>query len=277
MKEFANDKTSSAPSKARTDADPAKAKAGGGQKGPQSQAPNLLGGARAGDPWAIRMLQSAGNRAIDAALAPDGEKKSLGRLAEVNPNVAAKLARSTGKDVGDTEVKVEPELAASGKRGVAREGREIGVSSESAAGEPRLMAHEAAHLVQQRGGAEKGEEKPVGETVGTAQSAAPGSEAAPKEPASGGAEGAQTSAGGGAGGGARVADAEQEVVAAEGKLLAGEPVGLSASGAGEMFGGNDPPQLKDVNQLLHSVETLQGEVSSENADDWRNCKSCSAS
>jgi len=266
MKEFANDKTSSAPSKARTDADPAKAKAGGGQKGPQSQAPNLLGGARAGDPWAIRMLQSAGNRAIDAALAPDGEKKSLGRLAEVNPNVAAKLARSTGKDVGDTEVKVEPELEASGKRGVAREGREIGVGSESAARDARLMVHEAAHLVQQRGGAEKGEEKPVGETVGTAQSAAPGSEAAPKESASGGVEGAQTSAGEGAGGGAGVADAEQEVVAAEDKLLAGEPVGLGASGVGELFGGNDPPQLKDVNQLLHSVETLQGEVSSENAD-----------
>ena len=266
MKEFANDKTSSAPSKARTDADPAKAKAGGGQKGPQSQAPNLLGGARAGDPWAIRMLQSAGNRAIDAALAPDGEKKSLGRLAEVNPNVAAKLARSTGKDVGDTEVKVEPKLEASGKRGVAREGREIGVGSESAARDARLMVHEAAHLVQQRGGAEKGEEKPVGETVGTAQSAAPGSEAAPKESASGGVEGAQTSAGEGAGGGAGVADAEQEVVAAEDKLLAGEPVGLGASGVGELFGGNDPPQLKDVNQLLHSVETLQGEVSSENAD-----------
>ena len=266
MKEFANDKTSSAPSKSRTDADPAKAKAAGTQKGPQSQAPNLLGGARAGDPWAIRMLQSAGNRAIDAALAPDGEKKSLGRLAEVNPNVAAKLARSTGKDVGDTEVKVEPELEASGKRGVAREGREIGVGSESAARDARLMVHEAAHLVQQRGGAEKGEEKPVGETVGTAQSAAPGSEAAPKESASGGVEGAQTSAGEGAGGGAGVADAEQEVVAAEDKLLAGEPVGLGASGVGELFGGNDPPQLKDVNQLLHSVETLQGEVSSENAD-----------
>ena len=225
MKEFANDKTSNPPTQTRTDADPAKAKAASARKGPQSQAPDLLSAARAGEPWAIRMLQSAGNGAIDAALAPDEEPKSLGTLAQVNPVAAAKVARSTGKEVGDVAVKVEPGLKESGERGVAREGQEIGVGSESAAGEVRLMAHEAAHIVQQRGGAQGEVEARPGEGVKQEPGAVPAQEAA---------SGEQGSAGGGpdASGGV---DAEQEVVAAEEKLVAGEAVGLQASGARELF------------------------------------------
>ena len=121
MKEFAREKKHSTEPKAQDSAPPQTQRRGG------AGATDLMSAAQAGDPASIKMLQSAGNRAIDAAFGPEAEKKSLGRLAEVNPAVAVKLARSTGKDVGDAEVKVEPELEASGKRGVAREGREIGV------------------------------------------------------------------------------------------------------------------------------------------------------
>ena len=229
MKEFAKEKKHSTEPKAQDSAPPQTQRRGG------AGATDLMSAARAGDPAAIKMLQSAGNRAIDAAFGPEAEKKSLGRLAEVNPAVAVKLARSTGKDVGDAEVKVEPELEASGKRGVAREGREIGVGSESAARDARLMAHEAAHVVQQRGGSEKGEGT-VGEPEG-AQGASNLQGAAGPQGASDPQAAAQANAsvGGGASAPTGMADAEQEVVAAEDKLLVGEPVGLRASGAGELF------------------------------------------
>jgi len=249
MKEFAREKKHSTEPKAQDSAPPQTQRRGG------AGATDLMSAAQAGDPASIKMLQSAGNRAIDAAFGPEAEKKSLGRLAEVNPAVAVKLARSTGKDVGDAEVKVEPELEASGKRGVAREGREIGVGSESAALDARLMAHEGGHVVQQRGGSEKGEGT-VGEPEG-AQGASNLQGAAGPQGASDPQAAAQANAsvGGGASAPTGMADAEQEVVAAEDKLLVGEPVGLRASGAGELFEGEGEGSSEQENAAQAQLET----------------------
>jgi hypothetical protein len=56
-------------------------------------------------------------------------------------------------ELGSVQLEQQAELAREGKQACAIEGQRIAVASPMVADNPHIMAHEAAHLVQQRGGA----------------------------------------------------------------------------------------------------------------------------
>jgi len=121
---------------------------------------------------AIRMAQSGG---VDVTKhvgksakgggggGASGEKEGLGSLGEVNSGISQKLKKSTGVDVSDAKVVSDPKLEDMGKRGVARDGKEIGVAMPELVGDDELMAHEGIHIVQQRGGSE-GEDQDISDS-----------------------------------------------------------------------------------------------------------------
>jgi len=112
--------------------------------------------ARFGHPGAMAMLQSGGlNGLPQPAVDPTvegrpNEAQELGTLANIAPDVAQQIANATQTEVASVQVVVDPSLVQSGHRAVARSGREIGLASADLSRDTQLLAHEAAHIAQQR-------------------------------------------------------------------------------------------------------------------------------
>ena len=174
MKEFAGDKqgagkkeTGDVSGRAKDDSRGGQVLGFGGYGAGEGQVapPDPMAAMRFGHMGAIRMAQSGG---VDVTKhvgksakgggggGASGEKEGLGSLGEVNSGISQKLKKSTGVDVSDAKVVSDPKLEDMGKRGVARDGKEIGVAMPELVGDDELMAHEGIHIVQQRGGSEKG-------------------------------------------------------------------------------------------------------------------------
>jgi len=164
-------------------------------------------------------------------------RRSLGKLGELDAEVANKVKQSTGTDVGDLKVELRPDLVAKGRRAVAEQGVGIGVACDDVLQDSMTLAHEAIHSVQQRGGSEKNEQPP--------------SE-----------EGAQATAGGKKE--AAALDAEVEAVRGAQAALGGQPFTVRAAGGPVLY--EEPGDEAVAETTANAEGVAEGAETSETPD-----------
>jgi hypothetical protein len=201
--------------------------------------------AQFGDPAALALKYYWGDRGEREAKPAQGSPLDEAALP------VAGIRAASGVDLGDVKVEHRPELAKQGKQARAQGGQTIAVAEPELAQDATLLAHEAAHIVQQRGGATLQQAREGyasyrdSEGIVARDSSAPGSEPDPNEAPEGAADGAvEGAAGVQTEAGATVEDPGQAGAQPESRGQVEAPEGSDGAGAVEPAAQKPSPDLE---------------------------------